>query len=48
MSIKTSRDLTIMGCILSTVPGQVMAHGYAGKRFFPAAMAVDHPFIADA
>jgi hypothetical protein len=24
-----------------------MAHGYAGKRFFPAAMAVDDPFVAD-
>jgi hypothetical protein len=29
------------------LPGQVMAHGYAGKRFFPAAMTVDDPFVAD-
>lgn len=29
------------------LPGMVMAHGYAGKRFFPAAMAVDDPFVAD-
>lgn len=29
------------------LPGQVMAHGYAGKRFFPAALAVDDPFVAD-
>lgn len=29
------------------LPGQVLAHGYAGKRFFPATMAVDDPFVAD-
>jgi hypothetical protein len=29
------------------VPGQVMAHGFAGKRFFPATLATDDPFVAD-
>lgn len=29
------------------LPVQGMAHGYAGKRFFPATMAVDDPFVAD-
>jgi hypothetical protein len=29
------------------LPALSMAHGYAGKRFFPAAMAVDDPFVAD-
>lgn len=29
------------------LPSIAMAHGYAGKRFFPAAMAVDDPFVAD-
>jgi hypothetical protein len=29
------------------LPDAVMAHGFAGKRFFPATMAVDDPFVAD-
>lgn len=29
------------------LPGQVMAHGFAGKRFFPATLATDDPFVAD-
>jgi hypothetical protein len=27
--------------------GLVMAHGFAGKRFFPATLTVDDPFVAD-
>src|SRR5690242_1649389 len=34
----------LAGAIL---PGQATAHGYAGKRFFPATLAVDDPFVAD-
>ncbi len=34
----------LAGAIL---PGPAMAHGYAGKRFFPATLAVDDPFVAD-
>jgi hypothetical protein len=29
------------------VPGPVVAHGFAGKRFFPATLTVDDPFVAD-
>lgn len=29
------------------LPGHVLAHGFAGKRFFPATMTVDDPFVAD-
>jgi hypothetical protein len=32
---------------MAIFPSQTMAHGYAGKRFFPAAMTVDDPFVAD-
>ena len=28
-------------------PGEARAHGLAGKRFFPATLAVDDPFVAD-
>lgn len=31
---------------LST-PGASFAHGFAGKRFFPATLATDDPFVAD-
>lgn len=30
---------------LQTTP--VLAHGYAGKRFFPATITTDDPFVAD-
>lgn len=29
------------------VAGAVLAHGFAGKRFFPATLTVDDPFVAD-
>jgi hypothetical protein len=29
------------------VPGIAEAHGFAGKRFFPATLATDDPFVAD-
>jgi hypothetical protein len=29
------------------VPGAALAHGLAGKRFFPATLATDDPFVAD-
>lgn len=29
------------------VPGCASAHGFAGKRFFPATLAVDDPFVTD-
>ncbi len=33
--------------ILATGAGSASAHGFAGKRFFPATLAVDDPFVAD-
>jgi hypothetical protein len=27
--------------------GAALAHGFAGKRFFPATLATDDPFVAD-
>src|SRR2546421_7184281 len=33
--------------VVLILPGQVMAHGFAGKRFFPATLATDDPFVAD-
>jgi hypothetical protein len=41
----STRFVTAMAFLV--LPGLAMAHGYAGKRFFPAAMAVDDPFVAD-
>ena len=29
------------------VPGAAFAHGFAGKRFFPATPTIDDPFVAD-
>jgi hypothetical protein len=29
------------------IPGAVQAHGFAGKRFFPATLATEDPFVAD-
>ncbi len=31
----------------AVTPGEADAHGLAGKRFFPATLAVDDPFVAD-
>jgi hypothetical protein len=32
---------------LSTLAGSAAAHGFAGKRFFPATLAIEDPFVAD-
>src|SRR5512135_1642366 len=29
------------------IPSIASAHGFAGKRFFPATLATDDPFVAD-
>lgn len=44
--MKTS-NLILATLATSMLPGLVMAHGYAGKRFFPATLAVDDPFLSD-
>jgi hypothetical protein len=32
---------------LSTLPATALAHGLVGKRFFPATIATDDPFVSD-
>jgi hypothetical protein len=32
---------------LCAIEGSAFAHGFAGKRFFPATLATDDPFVAD-
>jgi hypothetical protein len=45
------RRLVYLCALVSTlamaVPGAALAHGLAGKRFFPATLATDDPFVAD-
>jgi hypothetical protein len=36
----------LIGALL-TMPATVLAHGFAGKRFFPATLATEDPFVAD-
>lgn len=47
--IKVKTSILVLGAALaaSILPGYATAHGFAGKRFFPATMAVDDPFVAD-
>ena len=33
--------------LLAAAAGDAFAHGFAGKRFFPATLATDDPFVAD-
>jgi hypothetical protein len=35
------------GALLAAAAGSAYAHGFAGKRFFPATLATDDPFVAD-
>lgn len=44
--MRVSRSLVTTLCVV-VLPLAASAHGYAGKRFFPATMAVDDPFVAD-
>ena len=36
----------LLGALLA-MPATVLAHGFAGKRFFPATLATEDPFVAD-
>jgi len=38
---------TVFAVALAAVPASAFAHGFAGKRFFPATIATDDPFVAD-
>jgi hypothetical protein len=37
----------LVGCVCLATSGPVLAHGFAGKRFFPATLVTDDPFVAD-
>jgi hypothetical protein len=37
----------LVACMSLVASGPVWAHGFAGKRFFPATIATDDPFVAD-
>jgi hypothetical protein len=37
----------LVGCVCLATSGPVFAHGFAGKRFFPATLITDDPFVAD-
>jgi len=44
------RTALLLACIVALgalAPDPATAHGLAGKRFFPATLAVDDPFVAD-
>lgn len=38
---------TALSIALALVPSNAFAHGFAGKRFFPATPATEDPFVAD-
>ena len=38
--------IVLVGTVLG-VSGSAVAHGFAGKRFFPATLVTDDPFVAD-
>jgi hypothetical protein len=38
---------TIFVVVVLAIPATTHAHGYAGKRFFPATLATEDPFVAD-
>ena len=42
-----SRALAALVAVFSLAPDAALAHGFAGKRFFPATLATDDPFVAD-
>ena len=46
-----TRQLAIVrlggAALLAAAAGSAFAHGFAGKRFFPATLATDDPFVAD-
>jgi hypothetical protein len=45
----TSRPLTLLaaGALVVLTASAAHAHGLVGKRFFPATLAIDDPFVAD-
>src|SRR6185312_6980863 len=45
--MRTSRHLALAIAACACIHGVASAHGFAGKRFFPATLATDDPFVAD-
>lgn len=45
--MRTSRQLALALAACACIHGVASAHGFAGKRFFPATLATDDPFVAD-
>jgi len=45
-SLRFSAAIVLAACLL-TLSREARAHGLAGKRFFPATLATDDPFVAD-
>ena len=39
--------VVVIACVGALVPGAVAAHGLVGKRFFPATLTTEDPFVAD-
>jgi hypothetical protein len=39
--------LLLVACLAGVASAPASAHGFAGKRFFPATLATDDPFVAD-
>ena len=42
-----SRRLFAAGVLIALTATGAQAHGLIGKRFFPATLAIDDPFVAD-
>ena len=42
-----SRQLLAAAALIALTAGGAQAHGLIGKRFFPATLAIDDPFVAD-
>lgn len=47
MKTKMLLVAVLSSVILAAGSGTALAHGFAGKRFFPATIAIDDPFVAD-
>jgi hypothetical protein len=47
MTIKVPLLAVLVAASSLVAPEPVSAHGFAGKRFFPATLATDDPFVAD-
>jgi len=43
----SSSVCVLVACLSLVANGPVFAHGFAGKRFFPATLVTDDPFVAD-